>query len=206
MSRYTDAVCRLCRREGHKLYLKGNKCFTKCTLERRPTPPGQHGRTRRPSEYGTQLREKQKARRFYGVGEKQFHNYFIRASKVRGETGTALMLFLERRLDSIVYRAGFARSRAEARQIIGHGHIEVNGHKVDIPSYLVSAGDEVKLRPRAMKLERFKAMAASLAGHNGPPWMQIDPENWKATIIRLPERDEVEAPVDERLIVELYSK
>jgi small subunit ribosomal protein S4 len=206
MSRYTEAVCKLCRRESQKLYLKGDKCFTKCTLEKRPTPPGQHGRSRRPSEYGTQLREKQKARRFYGVGERQFRNYYGRAIRVRGETGKTLLILLERRLDSIVYRAGFARSRAEARQIIGHGHIEVNGRNVDIPSFLVSAGDEVNLRPRALKLEKFKAMAEGLAGHNVPAWMSLDAENWKVTILRLPERDEVDAPVDERLIVELYSK
>lgn len=206
MSRYTEAVCKLCRRESQKLYLKGDKCFTKCTFEKRPTPPGQHGRSRRPSEYGTQLREKQKARRFYGVGEKQFRNYFARAIKVRGVTGKTLMILLERRLDSIVYRAGFARSRAEARQIIGHGHIEVNGRKVDIPSFLVSAGNEIKVRPRALKLDKFKAMAEGLLGHNVPSWMALDAENWKVTILRLPERDEVDAPVDERLIVELYSK
>jgi len=206
MSRYTNAVCRLCRREAHKLYLKGDKCFTKCTLEKRPTPPGQHGRARRLSEYGSQLREKQKAKRFYGVGEKQFRNYFARAARVRGETGKTLMLLLERRLDNVIYRAGCARSRPEARQIVNHGHIEVNGRKVDIPSFLVSAGDEIKLRPRALKLEKFKAMAEGLAGHNVPAWMSLDAENWKVTILRLPERDEVDAPVDERLIVELYSK
>ncbi|HHY75795.1 MAG TPA: 30S ribosomal protein S4 [Firmicutes bacterium] len=206
MSRYIGPACKLCRRESQKLYLKGEKCFTKCTLERRPNPPGQHGRARRLSEYGTQLREKQKAKRFYGVGERQFRNYFARAAKARGETGKALLIYLERRLDNVVYRAGFAQSRAEARQIVGHGHIEVNGRKVDIPSYLVSAGDEIKLRPRALKMERFKAMAETLKGHNVPAWMSLDPENWKVTILRLPERDEVDAPVDERLIVELYSK
>ncbi|NLA60429.1 MAG: 30S ribosomal protein S4, partial [Firmicutes bacterium] len=168
--------------------------------------PGQHGRARRLSEYGSQLREKQKAKRFYGVGEKQFRNYFAKAVRVRGETGKTLMLLLERRLDNVIYRAGFARSRPEARQIVNHGHIEVNGRKVDIPSFLVSAGDEIKLRPRALKLEKFKAMAEGLAGHNVPAWMSLDAENWKVTILRLPERDEVDAPVDERLIVELYSK
>lgn len=206
MSRYTEAVCRLCRRESHKLYLKGDKCFTKCTLEKRPTPPGQHGRARRLSEYGSQLREKQRAKRFYGVGERQFRNYFARAARVRGETGKTLMLLLERRLDNVIYRAGFARSRPEARQIVSHGHIEVNGRKVDIPSFLVSAGDEIKLRPRALKLEKFKGLAEGLAGHNVPAWMSLDAENWKVNILRLPERDEVDAPVDERLIVELYSK
>ncbi|HHW18360.1 MAG TPA: 30S ribosomal protein S4 [Firmicutes bacterium] len=206
MSRYTGPVCRLCRREGQKLYLKGEKCFTKCTLEKRPAPPGMHGRVRRPSEYGLQLREKQKAKRFYGVGERQFRNYFAKAVKVRGVTGKMLMQLLERRLDNVVYRAGFARSRREARQIVRHGHIAVNGHKVDIPSYQVSPGDEVAVRPRSLKLDMFKALAESLEGHTVPAWMSLDPQNWKCKILRLPERDEVDAPVDERLIVELYSK
>ncbi len=206
MSRYTEASCRLCRREGQKLYLKGDKCFTKCTFEKRSSPPGFHGRVRRPSEYGTQLREKQKARRFYGIGEKQFRNYFVAAIKTRGVTGKALMILLERRLDNVVYRAGFAHSRKEARQFVGHGHIEVNGRKVDIASYLISAGDEIAVRPRALKSDKFKAMAEGLAGHNVPAWMSLDAQNWKCTILRLPERDEVDAPVDERLIVELYSK
>lgn len=206
MSRYTDASCRLCRRESQKMYLKGDKCFTKCTLEKRPTPPGQHGRARRPSEYGLQLREKQKAKRFYGVGERQFRNYFARAVRTRGVTGQTLMILLERRLDNIVYRAGFAHSRKQARQIVTHGHVEVNGRKVDIPSYLANAGDEVKIRPSHLRLEYFKSIAEGLAGHNVPAWMALDAENWKVTIVRLPERDEVDAPVDERLIVELYSK
>jgi len=188
------------------MYLKGNKCFTKCTLEKRPAPPGQHTRQRRPSEYGLQLREKQKARRYYGVGEKQFRNYFARAIKTRGVTGQVLMGLLERRLDNIVYRAGFAHSRKQARQIVTHGHVEVNGRKVDIPSFLVSAGDVVKIRPSHLKLEYFKAIAEGVRGHNVPSWMSLDAENWTVTILRLPERDEVDAPVDERLIVELYSK
>ena len=206
MSRYTEASCRLCRRENQKLYLKGEKCFTKCTLEKRANPPGQHGRARRPSEYGLQLREKQKTKRFYGVGERQFRNYFARAAKARGVTGKTLMLFLERRLDNVVYRAGFAHSRKQARQIVSHGHVEVNGHKVDIPSFLVSAGDEIRIRPSHLRLEYFKGIAEGLKGHNVPAWMSLDAENWKVTVLRMPERDEVDAPVDERLIVELYSK
>lgn len=206
MARYIGPSCRLCRREMQKLYLKGEKCYTKCTLDRRPAPPGMHGRARRLSEYGLQLREKQKAKRFYGVSERQFKNYFDRAMKARGDTGKALMVYLERRLDNVVYRAGFARSRKEARQIVSHGHIEVNGHKVDIPSYLVEVGDEIRLRPRALKLERFKALADRLVGHTVPGWMSLDAANWKCTILRMPERDEIDAPVDERLIVELYSK
>lgn len=206
MSRYTDASCRLCRRETQKLYLKGDKCLTKCTLEKRATPPGQHGRTRRPSEYGLQLREKQKAKRFYGVGERQFRNYFGRAIKARGITGKALMIYLERRLDNVVYRGGFAHSRKQARQIVMHGHVEVNGHKVDIPSFLVSAGDEIKIRPSHLKLEFFKAIAEGLQSHTVPAWVSLDAQNWKITVLRMPERDEVDAPVDEKLIVELYSK
>ena len=206
MSRYTEASCRLCRRESQKLYLKGEKCFSKCTLEKRPNPPGQYGRARRPSEYGLQLREKQKTKRFYGVGERQFRNYFARAVKTRGVTGKTLMLFLERRLDNIVYRAGFAHSRKQARQIVTHGHVEVNGHKVDIPSFLVSAGDEIRIRPSHLRLDYFKSIAEGLKGHTVPPWMSLDADNWKVTILRMPERDEVDAPVDERLIVELYSK
>lgn len=206
MSRYTEASCRLCRRESQKLYLKGDKCFTKCTFEKRSTPPGAHGRVRRPSEYGTQLREKQKAKRFYGVGEKQFRNYFSVATRTRGITGETLMILLERRLDNVVYRAGFAHSRKEARQLIGHGHLEVNGRKVDIASFLVSPGDVIAVRPRALKSDKFKAMAEGLEGHNVPAWMSLDASNWKCTVLRLPERVEVDVPIDERLIVELYSK
>lgn len=206
MSRYTGPSCRLCRREGQKLYLKGEKCFTKCTLEKRPEAPGVHGRGRRPSEYGMQLREKQKAKRFYGLGERQFRNYFDQAIKARGVTGKLLMQLLETRLDNVVYRAGFARSRKEARQIVTHGHIEVNGNKVDIPSYHVKAGDTVAVRPSSLKLDRFKALSEALHAHSAPAWLSLDADNWKCTVLRLPERDEVDAPVDERLIVELYSK
>ncbi len=206
MSRYTGPVCRLCRREGQKLYLKGEKCFTKCTFEKRSSPPGMHTRMRRPSEYGLQLREKQKAKRLYGVGEKQFRQYFRRAIKARGVTGETLMQLLERRLDNVVYRAGLASSRSEARQTVNHGHVAVNGRKVDIASYLVSPGDEIVIRPRSLKMDRFKAMAEYLEGHTAPAWISLDPQNFKCTVLRLPERDEVDAPVDERLIVELYSK
>ncbi len=206
MSRYTGPVCRLCRREGQKLYLKGDKCFTKCTFEKRSSFPGMHTRARRPSEYGLQLREKQKAKRFYGVGEKQFRLYFQRAFRARGVTGETLMQMLERRLDNVVYRAGLARSRKEARQIVNHGHVSVGGRKVDIASFLVSPGDEIAIRPRSLKLDMFKSMAEFLEGHTAPPWISLDPQNFKFTILRMPERDEVDAPVDERLIVELYSK
>jgi len=177
MSRYTGPVCKLCRREGQKLYLKGDKCYTNCTLEKKPMPPGMHTRTRRPSEYGLQLREKQKARRFYGVGENQFRLYYQKAVNVGG-----------------------------VRQIVNHGHVAVNGRKVDIPSYLVDPGDEISIRPRSLKMEKFKAMAEYLEDHTPPAWISLDPQNWKAVFLRLPERDEIDAPVDERFIVELYSK
>lgn len=206
MSRYTGPVCKLCRREGQKLYLKGDKCYTKCTLEKRPLPPGMHTRTRRPSEYGLQLREKQKARRFYGVGEKQFRLYFKQAVKGRGVTGQTLIQNLERRLDNVVYRAGFARSRNEARQIVNHGHVAVNGRKVDIPSYLVNPGDEISIRPRSLKMEKFKSLAEYLSDYTPPAWISLDPQNWKCVFVRLPEREEIDVPADERFIVELYSK
>ncbi|MBE3519854.1 MAG: 30S ribosomal protein S4 [Firmicutes bacterium] len=206
MARITGPVCRLCRREGEKLYLKGEKCYTKCTLERRPNPPGVHGRVRRMSEYGLQLREKQKAKRFYGVLERQFKNYFERAAKARGATGTMLMTFLERRLDNVVYRLGFASSRREARQLVVHGHFLVNSKKVDRPSYLVNPGDVIEVREKSRNLAKFKARAEALADYRPPAWLQLDESKFKGTVLRLPTREEIDAPVNERLIVELYSK
>lgn len=206
MARIRGPVCRLCRREGEKLYLKGEKCFTRCTLEKRPNPPGVHGRARRPSEYGIQLREKQKAKRFYGVLERQFRNYFERSAKARGATGTMLMTLLERRLDNVVYRLGFAVSRREARQLVVHGHIGVNGTKVDRPSYLVNPGDVIEVRERSRQLDRFKARAQALGDHRPPAWLELDAANWRGTVLRLPVREEIDAPVNERFIVELYSK
>jgi len=207
MARYTDAVCRLCRREGVKLYLKGEKCYSdKCPVVKRATPPGQHGVSRRkPSEYGIQLREKQKARRFYGVLENQFSRYFDLAASKKGVTGEILLQTLERRLDNVVYRLGFAASRAEARQIVKHSHIEVNGRKVNIPSYLVRPGDVIAVREGHRDHKRLKELVA--AGiRTIPAWLTVEAEAMRGTVVRLPNRDEIDAPVQEHLIVELYSR
>jgi len=207
MARYTEAVCRLCRREGVKLYLKGEKCYSdKCPVVKRATPPGQHGASRRkPTEYAIQLREKQKARRFYGVMEKQFERYFELAARKKGVTGEVLLQTLERRLDNIVYRMGFAASRAEARQIVKHSHIEVNGRKVNIPSYLVREGDVVAVREGSREHKRIKELAAA-ATRTVPAWLSVDPEALRGTVLRLPNRDEIDTPVQEQLIVEYYSR
>ncbi|MBP2016941.1 small subunit ribosomal protein S4 [Symbiobacterium terraclitae] len=207
MARYTEAVCRLCRREGVKLYLKGEKCYSdKCPVVKRATPPGQHGVSRRKqSEYALQLREKQKARRFYGVLERQFERYFDLAARKKGVTGEVLLQILERRLDNVVYRMGFAASRAEARQIVKHSHIEVNGRKVNIPSYLVREGDVVAVRESSRDHKRLKELAAA-ATRTVPAWLSVDAEAMRGTVLRLPNRDEIDAPVQEHLIVELYSR
>lgn len=207
MARYTDAVCRLCRREGVKLYLKGEKCYSdKCPVVKRATPPGQHGVSRRKqSEYALQLREKQKARRFYGVLEKQFERYFDLASRKKGVTGEVLLQILERRLDNVVYRMGFAASRAEARQIVKHSHVEVNGRKVNIPSYLVREGDVVAVGESSRDHKRLKELAAA-ATRTVPAWLSVEAEALRGTVLRLPNRDEIDAPVQEHLIVELYSR
>lgn len=207
MARYTDAVCRLCRREGVKLYLKGEKCYTdKCPVVKRNTPPGMHGTSRKkPSEYGIQLREKQKARRFYGVLESQFRGYFQVATQKKGVTGEVLLQLLERRLDNVLYRTGFAASRPEARQIVRHGHIAVNGQKLDIPSYLVRPGDVLSVREGSKDHKRIKELVA--AGVRAvPAWLNVEAEAMRATVVRLPNRDEIDAPVQEHLIVELYSR
>ncbi len=207
MARYIDAVCRLCRREGVKLYLKGEKCYTdKCPVVKRNTPPGMHGTSRKkPSEYGIQLREKQKARRFYGVLEGQFRRYFELAARKKGVTGEVLLQLLERRLDNVLYRTGFAASRPEARQIVRHGHIAVNGHKVDIPSYLVREGDTISVREGSKEHARIKELVA--AGVRAvPQWLSVEAEAMRGTVVRLPNRDEIDAPVQEHLIVELYSR
>jgi small subunit ribosomal protein S4 len=207
MARYTDAVCRLCRREGVKLYLKGEKCYSdKCPVVKRNTPPGQHGASRRKvSEYGIQLREKQKARRFYGVLEKQFERYFDMAARKKGVTGEILLQTLERRLDNVVYRLGFAGSRAEARQVVKHSHIEVNGRKVNIPSYLVKEGEVVAVREGSKDHKRIKELVVGIT-RVVPAWLSLEGEGQRGTIVRLPNRDEVDAPVQEHLIVELYSR
>lgn len=207
MARYTDAVCRLCRREGVKLYLKGEKCYSdKCPVVKRATPPGQHGVSRRKaSEYSLQLREKQKARRFYGVLEKQFERYFDLATRKKGVTGEVLLQTLERRLDNVVYRLGFASSRAEARQIVKHSHIEVNGRKVNIPSYLVREGDVIAVRESSRDHSRIKELLAG-AGRTIPAWLSVEPEALRGTVVRMATREEIDAPVQEHLIVELYSR
>ena len=210
MARYTGAVCRLCRREGQKLFLKGDRCYTdKCSLERRAYAPGMHGngRNKKLSEYGLQLREKQKAKRYYGVLESQFRDYFEMANKKQGVTGDNLLAILESRLDNVVYRLGFAMSRAEARQLVRHAHFTVNGKKVNIPSYLVKAGDVIEVAESSRSSEVFKR----LLGQDAPmfllpAWMEREKNTLKGTVTRLPAREDIDVPVEEHLIVELYSK
>lgn len=208
MARYTGSVCKLCRREGQKLFLKGDKCFSqKCVFAHRPSPPGQHGqaRQRKMSEYGIQLREKQKARRAYGVLETQFHKYYERASNMKGVTGENLLQLLERRLDNVVYRAGLASSRAQARQFVRHGHIYIAGNKVDIPSYIVRTGEVITLRPRSREIDKFKALREG-TGRLLPKWLTFDAENLTATVAALPQREDIDLTIQEHLIVELYSR
>lgn len=208
MARYKEAVCRLCRREGTKLYLKGDRCYSdKCAIDRRSYAPGQHGQSRKKlSEYGLQLREKQKARRIYGVLEKQFHGYFTKADRQKGVTGDNLLRLLERRLDNVVYRMGFASSRPEARQLVRHSHFTINGKKVNIPSYLVRVGEEIAVRPSSVSSDKFKELA-ELAAHKTPPaWLEVDPEALKGRVVALPNREDIELPLEEHLIVELYSR
>ena len=208
MARYRDAVCRLCRRERNKLYLKGDRCYTdKCSLTRKGYPPGEHGQARQKfSEYGQQLREKQKAKRIYGILERQFRRYFREADRRKGVTGEILLQLLESRIDNVVYRMGFARSRAEARQMVNHGHFRVNGRKVDIPSYLTRPGDEISLRERSRSLPVFKEIQESGAAPSVVDWMEVDRENMQGRIIRMPQREEIDVPLEEHLIVELYSR
>jgi small subunit ribosomal protein S4 len=208
MARYTGALCRLCRREGDKLFLKGGRCLTeKCGVERRKYAPGQHGQGRgKISDYGIQLREKQKARRIYGIMERQFRIYFEKASHMKGVTGENLFQLLERRLDNVVFRMGFASNRREARQLVKHGHFKVNDRKVDIPSYLLKAGDEVGIREAGREMKTVTE-SLSLAEHKGTPeWVEVDMQNIKGKFIRAPTRDEMQLPVQEQLIVEFYSK
>ncbi len=208
MARYTGAVCRLCRREGQKLFLKGERCYSeKCSVGLRGYAPGQHGQGRKKSsEYGMQLRAKQTARRFYGVQENQFHHYFEIAERKQGITGDNLLRILESRLDNVVYRVGFASSRAEARQLVGHGHYEVNGKRVDIASYLLKAGDVVSICEKSRASEKIKAVVEANSARPVPEWIDVDRNNLSAKIIALPTREQIEAPVDEQLIVEFYSK
>jgi small subunit ribosomal protein S4 len=208
MARYIGAVCRLCRREGDKLFLKGERCYTgKCAMDRRPFAPGQHGRRRsKQSEYGSQLREKQKAKRIYGVLETQFFNYYQAADSKKGIAGDNLLIILETRLDNVVYRAGLGRSRTEARQVVRHNHVLVNGKKVNIPSYLVKAGDVITLKEKSLNLQRFKDIIETTGSRTAPSWMSADLENKTITVNEIPTRDVIDIPVNETLIVELYSK
>ena len=208
MARYKDEQCRICRREGQKLFLKGERCYSdKCSIAVRAYAPGQHGQGRKKSsEYGLQLRAKQKARRFYGVQEGQFRHYFEIAERKQGVTGENLLKILESRLDNVVYRVGFASSRAEARQLIGHGHFEVNGHRVDIASYLLKAGDVIAICDKSKALEKMKGVVEANASRPAPAWIDVDKENCSAKVIALPERDQIDAPVEEQPIVEFYSK
>jgi small subunit ribosomal protein S4 len=208
MARYTGPVCRLCRRERMKLFLKGTRCMgPKCAIERRPYPPGQHGRGRiKESEYLVQLREKQKARRIYGVLEKQFRRYYEEATHAKGVTGTRLLQLLELRLDNVVYRGGLAMSRDQARQFVTHGHFQVNGRKVDIPSYRVKAGDVVSVRERSRSVGRIVEAAAFAAGRHIPEWLILEAGELKISVVSEPARGVIDVPVQEQMIVELYSK
>ena len=208
MARYTGAVCRLCRREGQKLYLKGERCYTdKCGIVKRKYAPGMHGQSRKKmSEYGLQLREKQKARRYYGVLESQFAKYFEMAEKRKGITGDNLLAILESRLDNVVYRLGFAMSRAEARQLVTHGHFQVNGKKVDIPSYLVSVGDVVAVREKSRGSEKIKAILEATEGKVIPKWLDVNRDTLEGKVIAAVERDDIDLELEEHLIVGLYCK
>ncbi|MBR5240285.1 MAG: 30S ribosomal protein S4 [Clostridia bacterium] len=208
MARYTGAVCRLCRRENQKLFLKGTRCFSeKCALSKRAYAPGQHGQARKKmSEYGVQLREKQKTRRYYGVLEGQFANYYEMAVKKAGITGENLLIILESRLDNIVYRLGWATSRPEARQLVRHGHFEVNGQKANIPSILLKAGDTITIKDKSRSSEKIKAVLETTDSKVVPLWLTLDKNALSASIVRMPTRDEIDLEVEEHLIVELYSK
>jgi small subunit ribosomal protein S4 len=209
LARYTDAVCRLCRREGMKLFLKGTKCFSdKCPIEKRNFAPGQHGKDRKAKivGYGLQLREKQKAKRMYFTQETQFRNYFEKAARMKGVTGAVLLQQLERRLDNVVQRLGFGTSRRQARQLVRHGHVYVDGRKVNIPSYQVSVGEEIAIKEGSRKLAVVE-QAKEFASHQpAPAWLEIDRDNYKGKVLSLPKREEIQLPVNEQLIVELYSK
>ena len=207
MARYTGSVCRLCRREGCKLFLKGDRCYSaKCSFTKRPVAPGQHGQSRKKlSEYGVQLREKQKVKRAYGVQEGQFRSYFEDAVKMKGVTGANLLSLLERRLDNVVYRLGIGESKPQARQFVLHGHITVNGKKVDIPSFRVNVGDVIAVKETSASKERFKQIAEQSA-RTLPKWLTFDLEKLTGTVVALPERDDIDLTIEEHNIVELYSK
>jgi small subunit ribosomal protein S4 len=208
MARYIDSVCRQCRREGLKMFLKGDRCYSeKCAVDRRMYAPGQHGQGRKkPSEYGTQLREKQKAKRHYGILEHQFGLYFNMATGMSGQTGDNLLSLLERRLDNVVFRLGFAMSRAEARQMVNHGHITVDGKRVNIPSFLVKPGMTVAMKQKSRSIERYKNTIEMNATRPIPQWLSLDSASAQASVVALPLREDIDLPIEEHLIVELYSK
>lgn len=209
MARYTEASCRHCRRERLKLFLKGDRCYSeKCAFERRSNPPGQHGgaRMRKVSDYAVQLREKQKVKRMYGMLEGQFRKFFSASERSRGVTGEMLLQLLERRLDNVIYRLGFASSRNQARQIVRHNHILVNGRKVNVPSYIVSANEEISLKEKSRKIEHIKESMEAMARRGVPSWLELDQAAFTGRVKSMPERQEVTMPIQEQLIVELYSK
>jgi len=208
LARYKDSFCRLCRREGLKLFLKGDRCYSeKCSFERRSYAPGEHGQLRRKySDYGVQLREKQKLKRMYGLLERQFRGYFEKADRQKGITGTNLLLFLERRLDNMIFRMGFANSRTEARQLVRHNHFSVNGKAVNIPSYIVNVGSEIGVREKSRKVERILDAMETVARRGIPQWLELDKDNFKGIVKALPSREELTMPIQEQLVVELYSK
>ena len=208
MARYTQSVCRLCRREGTKLFLKGDRCFSaKCAVERRAYPPGQHGQGRtRFSDFGVQLREKQKVKRMYGLLEKQFARTMTRAARMKGRAGENLLILLERRLDNVVYRLGFATSRAEARQLVRHGHFAVDGRKASIASMQVKPGSKVSVLEKSRKMNRIVGALETLEGRSLPQWLEIDKDNFEGTVTAMPTREDITMPIQEQLIVELYSR
>ncbi|MCM0082676.1 30S ribosomal protein S4 [Geomonas sp. Red32] len=208
MARYTGPDCRLCRREGVELYLKGERCFTdKCAIKRRSYPPGQHGQGRiKVSDYGVQLREKQKVRRVYGILENQFRGYFEQADRQKGVTGENLLFILERRLDNVVYRLGFASSRTEARQLVRHSHFTLNGRKVNIPSIQVKTGDVIQLREKSRKIAVISESLEAVVRRGMPQWLELDKDTFKGTVKNMPVREDITMPIQEQLIVELYSK
>jgi small subunit ribosomal protein S4 len=212
MARYTGPVCKLCRREGEKLFLKGARCYSpKCAMERRAYPPGQHGRgstfrRRRASDYARQLREKQKARRIYGVLERQFRRYYREAQRRHGMTGENMLIILESRLDNVVYRIGFADSRAQARQLVQHGHFDLNGRRTDIPSALVKPGDRISVRQNSRRLNYFKEISAVLEKRDVPDWIAVEPSQLTGRVLTLPTRETIEQSLSEQLIVEYYSR
>jgi len=208
MARYTASVCRLCRREGTKLFLKGTRCYTKkCAFERRPSPPGQHGvRRRKMGDFGIQLREKQKVRRVYSVLERQFHNYFVEAGNLDGVTGENLLRFLETRLDNVVFRLGFATSRAQARQLVNHGHFAVNSVPTDVASFVVKPGDRIEVRESRRDREPFKIAKETLRSHQAPDWLSLEPARLAGSVLSLPRRDQMPLDLNEQLVVEFYSR